>query len=154
MRPLLLQWTGNRVPGIPHTARRSLAPARCESERSYPLADRAGHARRSQLRACLTFEEGHLQILAEGHAGAMEHDPKIRLADVQHLAHFLARYVVHFTHDKDLGHTWREPVETALHGLPELGALHRFFALRLPIRGTAFVNPVVFTIEWIRVFVA
>src|SRR6516165_9287175 len=95
----------------------------------------------------IAFEKGLLQILAERHAGAMEHDPKIRLADVKHLAHFLARYVFHFTHDKDLGHTWRKPVETGLHRLPELGAFHCFFALRPPICGPAFVNPVMLAIE-------
>src|SRR6516225_763885 len=84
----------------------------------------------------------------------MEHDPEIRLADVQHLAHFFARYAIHFTHDKDLGRAWREPVETGLHRLPELGTLHRLFALGLPIRRAASVNPVMLAIESIRVFVA
>src|SRR5271165_1524964 len=104
---------------------------------------------------CLSSsEEVHLQILPKRRAGAAEHDAKIRLADVQHLAHFLAGYAIHLTHPEDLGHARRESVETGLHRLPQLGVAHRLFALGLPIRGAAFGNPVILAIESIRVFVA
>src|SRR6266571_4874526 len=103
----------------------------------------------------------HLRILkpvsrktfAQGHARAVEHDPKIAVRNRKRCADLFALDFIHFAHHEHGGDALRQLGKAVTHRLPEFVAMHDFIGLRFPFFWAVHVNPVTFRYKSFGAFV-
>ncbi len=103
---------------------------------------------RDSLRRLLQFSYGSLvfgepvgfEAAAEGHAGAMEHDPEVVFRDIEHFADLAGLQTVHFAEVEDGGDIFGEPGTAIPVGLPEEFVIEAFAGGGPFLRGV-FLNP-------------